>query len=133
MHTRRRYIDYDREMFSTFMSGDEPAAGMVKGSGNLIKAAYNLKGDLSSKRNDLGGDCSSAPHFSNTGPDGCTPGGWNGIMNGNLETLGNEAVPEPESVRGAAVRALPRGALTQGRCPSATGRLGDAVALRGAP
>merc|ERR1719197_345476 len=82
------YIDYDREQMSNFMEHSGSAEPMVKAAGNLVTAADNLKGDLIGKRNDLGNFCSSAPHFSNTDPDGCTPGGWNQMI--------DDSAPEPE-------------------------------------
>lgn len=71
------YVDYDREKFAHFMNHGESAQGMTLGAGNLVHNAYNLKGDMIGPRTHDG--CSAAPHFSNTGPDGCNPN-WNTIM-----------------------------------------------------
>eukprot|EP00406_Dinophysis_acuminata_P007158 CAMPEP_0179231102 /NCGR_PEP_ID=MMETSP0797-20121207/11171_1 /TAXON_ID=47934 /ORGANISM="Dinophysis acuminata, Strain DAEP01" /LENGTH=764 /DNA_ID=CAMNT_0020938181 /DNA_START=98 /DNA_END=2392 /DNA_ORIENTATION=+ len=87
------YVDYDRAMLADFFSHNESAEGMVKGAGNLITNAYNLKGDLVGPRAASG--CTQFPHYSNTDPSGCNDG-WNTIMNGNVSLLGDEAVPPPE-------------------------------------
>mgnify|MGYP003684246873 CR=1 FL=1 len=71
------YVDYDREKFANFMNNADSAEGMVLGAGDLIKNAYNLKGDLIGPRSASG--CSAHPHFSNTDPNGCNAG-WNTIM-----------------------------------------------------
>lgn len=81
------YIDYDRDMLKDFMKSGESAAHMVKDSGNLVKAAYNLHGDLIQPRSTEGNCCSSAPHFSTTDKDGC--GCWTDVM--------AEGLSEPES------------------------------------
>lgn len=73
------YVDYDRQMLSEFMDHDDSAAAMVKGSGEMVFAAYNLHGQLIGDRPQQG--CADAPHFSNTDADGC--GEWNYIMNSN--------------------------------------------------
>jgi len=39
-----QYVDYDRFRLSNFMSKDRPASDMVKGMGEVITKAYNLKG-----------------------------------------------------------------------------------------
>ena len=70
------HVDYDREMLSQFMDHDGSAEGMVKGAGNIVANAYNLKGDLVKARSD--GGCSGAPHFSNTDPSGCAS--WEEVM-----------------------------------------------------
>ena len=70
------YVDYDRAMLSTFMENGDSAAGMVKGSGEVVKNAYNLDGNMIGKRPFEG--CAEAPHYSNTDPNGC--GEWSGIM-----------------------------------------------------
>ena len=57
---------------------------LVKDSGNIVEAAYNLHGDLIQKRNQADNCCSPAPHFSTTGPDGC--GCWTDIMDGGAAT-----------------------------------------------
>jgi len=75
------YVDYDRAGLADFMNHDKAAVSIVKGAGNAVAAAYNLKGQLISKRNDNATEncCSAAPHFSNTNADGC--GCWATIMN----------------------------------------------------
>ena len=40
------YIDYEREGLAKFMTHDGAAAPLVKDSGNIVEAAYNLHGDL---------------------------------------------------------------------------------------
>jgi hypothetical protein len=72
------YVDYDREMLSRFMENTESAEHMVLGSGEVVKAAYNLKGQLIEPRSTTGACCSPAPHFSNTDENGC--GCWGEIM-----------------------------------------------------
>lgn len=69
------YVDYDREMLAEFMSHEKSAELMVKGAGDVIKGAYNLKGQLVQPRNKTG--CTAQPHFSNTDPNGC--GLWDEI------------------------------------------------------
>ncbi len=58
------YIDYEREGLAKFMTHDGAAAPLVKDSGNIVEAAYNLHGDLIQKRNQADNCCSPAPHFS---------------------------------------------------------------------
>jgi len=50
------YIDYDRSMLASFMDDDAPskAQGMVKGAGNAVSKAYNLKRELVGPRNRTG-------------------------------------------------------------------------------
>ena len=73
------YVDYDRALLADFMTHGNSAYSMVKGSGNLIQNAYNLKGNLVGARN-TASDCVSndAAHFSNTDPSGCAL--WEDIM-----------------------------------------------------
>ena len=40
------YVDYDRTAMRTFMDNTDSAEAMVKGAGELIEKAYNLKGNL---------------------------------------------------------------------------------------
>jgi len=49
-----QYVDYDREMMSTFMTSSLPASSMVTGAGNLITKMYNLKGELVGRRSRAG-------------------------------------------------------------------------------
>lgn len=72
------YVDYDREKLADFMTNGKSAADMVKDAGNVIKHAYNLKGNLVDKRAATG--CTANPHYSNTDKDGCN-NGWTQIMN----------------------------------------------------
>ena len=46
-----QYVDYDREMLAAFHDADAPetAESMVKGCGELVKRAYNLKGEVSER------------------------------------------------------------------------------------
>ncbi len=44
------YIDYEREGLAKFMTHDGAAAPLVKDSGNIVEAAYNLHGDLANGR-----------------------------------------------------------------------------------
>ena len=60
-----QYVDYDRKRLSKFMNHDGPASAMVKGMGEAIEIAYNLKGELVGPRNPDGPTTSGA-HFSNT-------------------------------------------------------------------
>ena len=60
------------------MTNGKSAADMVKDAGNVIKHAYNLKGNLVDKRAATG--CTANPHYSNTDKDGCN-NGWTQIMN----------------------------------------------------
>ena len=48
-----QYVDYDRTMLAAFQDEGAPATAesMVKGSGELVKRAYNLKGELVQARN----------------------------------------------------------------------------------
>ena len=46
-----QYVDYDRTLLADFMTHGDSAYSMVKGSGNLIKTAYNLLGNYVGKRN----------------------------------------------------------------------------------
>ena len=73
------YVDYDRTLLADFMTHGDSAYSMVKGSGNLIQSAYNLKGNLVGTRN-TDADCVSndGAHFSNTDPSGCAL--WEDIM-----------------------------------------------------
>ena len=73
------YVDYDRAGLADFMNHDKAAVSIVKGAGNAVTAAYNLKGQLIGKRNDNATQncCSAAAHFSNTNADGC--GCWSTI------------------------------------------------------
>ena len=75
------YVDYDRLGLANFMSPGAPeaAVSIVKGAGNAVKNAYNLKGQLIGKRNTNATEncCSAAPHFSDTDQDGC--GCWSTI------------------------------------------------------
>ncbi|CAE7464716.1 U2AF35B [Symbiodinium sp. CCMP2592] len=50
------FIDYDRSRLATFMDDGAPAKaqGMVKGAGNAVATAYNLKRELVGPRNRLG-------------------------------------------------------------------------------
>jgi hypothetical protein len=65
-----QYVDYDRQGLSTFMEHEDSAAGLVKGMGELIQTAYNLKGELLGPRNLDGGATTTGAHFSNTDADG---------------------------------------------------------------
>ena len=78
------YVDYDRAGLANFMDNNDAAVSTVKDAGNAIAAAYNLKGQLISKRNDNATEncCSAAPHFSNTNADGC--GCWATLNNARL-------------------------------------------------
>ena len=73
------YVDYDRAGLADFMNHDKAAVSIVKGAGNAVTAAYNLKGQLIGKRNDNATEncCSAAPHFSNTDFNGC--GCWSTV------------------------------------------------------
>ena len=82
------YIDYEREGLAKFMTHDGAAAPLVKDSGNIVEAAYNLHGDLIQKRNQADNCCSPAPHFSTRIP-------------GDADDLG----PRPLAERGVAARA----------------------------
>merc|ERR1711920_114910 len=83
------YVDYDRALLADFMSHGGSAEGMVKGSGEAIQEAFNLKGDSITKRTKDG--CATAPHFSNTDPTGCQQ--WEGIM---AESGWSGSISEPE-------------------------------------
>ena len=50
------YIDYNRSMLASFMDDGAPskAQGMVKGAGNAVSKAYNLKRELVGPRNRTG-------------------------------------------------------------------------------
>ena len=67
------YVDYDRAGLANFMTNNDAAVSIVKGAGNAVTSAYNLKGQLIGKRNDNATEncCSAAPHFSNTDFNGC--------------------------------------------------------------
>ena len=121
------YIDYEREGLAKFMTHDGAAAPLVKDSGNIVEAAYNLHGDLIQKRNQADNCCSPAPHFSTTGPDGC--GCWTDIMDGGGAT-------EPEwAGRRAEIESHDAFSRRTSRSTGdfRTGRLGDDVALLRAP
>jgi hypothetical protein len=45
-HFLLQYIDYDRDLMSGFLNGDEQASSMVVGFGHVIQTMYNLKGEL---------------------------------------------------------------------------------------
>ena len=47
------FIDYDRSRLATFMDDGAPAKaqGMVKGAGNAVATAYNLRRELVGPRN----------------------------------------------------------------------------------
>jgi len=64
-----QYVDYDRWRLSNFMSKDRPASDMVKGMGEVITKAYNLKGEPVGPRNPDGPTAYGA-HFSNTDAEG---------------------------------------------------------------
>lgn len=64
-----QYVDYDREMMSTFMTSSLPASTMVKGAGELITKAYNLKGEAVGPRSRTGPTTSGA-FDSNVDADG---------------------------------------------------------------
>ena len=67
-----QYVDYDRTLLADFMTHGDSAYSMVKGSGNLIKTAYNLLGNYVGKRNtDSACVSNDGAHFSNTDPSGC--------------------------------------------------------------
>lgn len=63
------YVDYDREMFSKFMTYSGPASDMVVGMGQHIKRAYNLRNELLSHRVRDGATPVGA-HLSNTNAEG---------------------------------------------------------------
>lgn len=66
-----QYADYDREALSVFMQNDESAAAMVKDFGNLVKTAYNLKGELVGPRNaNISEPTTVGAHFGNTDAEG---------------------------------------------------------------
>lgn len=46
-----QYVDYDREMMSSYMEKNFAASNMVVGAGQHIKKAYNLKGEPLGRRN----------------------------------------------------------------------------------
>jgi hypothetical protein len=75
------YVDYDRQGLANFMSPGAPEAAVsfVKGAGEAVANAYNLKGQLIGKRNTNATEncCSAAPHFSDTDHNGC--GCWSTI------------------------------------------------------
>ena len=75
------YVDYDRQGLANFMSPGAPEAAVsfVKGAGQAVANAYNLKGQLIGKRNTNATQncCSAAPHFSDTDHNGC--GCWSTI------------------------------------------------------
>ena len=64
-----QYVDYDREMFSTFMEHDSPASDMVTGMGEMIEKMYNLKGEPVGLRSVYGKDPKTTvgAHYGNTG------------------------------------------------------------------
>ena len=69
------YIDYDRSMLATFMDAGAPskAQGMVKGAGNAVSKAYNLKREPVGPRNRTGDGLqatTSNVHESNVDVDG---------------------------------------------------------------
>ena len=64
-----QYVDYDRHLLSNFMTHDGPASDMVKGFGEAIETAYNLKGELVGPRNPDGPTTVGA-HYSNTDAEG---------------------------------------------------------------
>jgi len=71
-----QYVDYERSMLPSFMSDAHKAVSarssaemMVKKAGNVIKRAYNLKGEPVMARNTTGPTLMGA-HFSNTDANG---------------------------------------------------------------
>ena len=64
-----QYIDYDRELMGDFMNHDGAASEMVVGVGNMIKEAYNLKGEPIGPRN-KDGPTSVGAHYGNSDADG---------------------------------------------------------------
>lgn len=59
-----QYVDYDRSMMADFMSYDGPASDMVVGVGNMIKDAFNLKGEPIGPRGS--GPTTVGAHYGNT-------------------------------------------------------------------
>ena len=63
------YIDYDRVTMRTFMENTDSAESMVKGAGELIETAYNLKGQLVGARQAIDTQANDV-HFGDTNKDG---------------------------------------------------------------
>ena len=64
-----QYVDYDRDLMADFMNHDGPASDMVVGVGNMIKEAYNLKGERIGPRASDGPTAVGA-HYGNCDADG---------------------------------------------------------------
>lgn len=60
-----QYLDLDREMLSKFMDHSGPSTPMVKSAGNLVRKAYNLKGEPVGPRK-ASGPTTIGAHYSNT-------------------------------------------------------------------
>lgn len=65
-----QYVDYYRKYLASFMESDYPASEIVKGFGELIEYAYNLKGEPVGPRTRTGGPTITGVHYSNTDVDG---------------------------------------------------------------
>lgn len=79
-----QYVDYDRMGLSTFMDYENPASDFVVGSGEVIKYAYNLKGELIGPRN-REGPTEVGAHFGNTDAAG------NYVIRDEIDEQENEA------------------------------------------
>jgi len=64
-----QYVDYDRSLMSEFMTHDGPASDMVVGVGNMIKEAYNLKGEPVGPRS-RDGPTTVGAHYGNCDAEG---------------------------------------------------------------
>ena len=64
-----QYVDYDRDMMSTFMQTNKSASEMVVGMGEMIETVYNLKGELVGARNGTEATTTGA-HYGNTDASG---------------------------------------------------------------
>ena len=64
-----QYVDYERDLMANFMNHDGPASDMVVGVGNMIKEAYNLKGERIGPRASSGPTATGA-HYGNCDADG---------------------------------------------------------------
>jgi len=65
-----QYVDYARKALAEFMTHDGPASDFVKGFGEVIKYAYNLKGEPVGPRNKKDGVTSYGAHYGNTDANG---------------------------------------------------------------
>ena len=63
------YVDYDRTKLGSFMENTDSAEGMVKGAGELIEHAYNLKGLKVGARGGVDTTATNV-HFGDTNADG---------------------------------------------------------------